>query len=60
MRRYEIPVRVSGMILNGIDNVCDRASEGQAAGLYESDFTAGPLVGIGLKDQRSRLVLVRS
>ena len=35
----------SGMGVDGIGEVGDRASEGQATGVYEAGFTAGSMAG---------------
>ena len=38
------------MGVDGIGEVGDRASEGQAAGVYGAGFTAGSLAGKGARD----------
>ena len=47
-----------------IDEVGNRANEGQAAGVYGTGFTAGGLAGKGARGgtrgQKTRLVLTRS
>ena len=44
------------MDVEGIGEVGDRASEGQAAGLYGAGFTAGSLAGKGARGG-TRLIL---
>ena len=36
--------------MDGIDEVVNRADEGQAAGVYGADFAVGSLTGIGAKN----------
>ena len=53
--------RASGMGVGRVDEVGDRASEGQAAGMYGADFTAGSLAGKEPGARRgTRIVLTRS
>ena len=47
MRLLEEQVACMGM--DGIGEVGDRASEGQAAGVYGAGFTAGSLAGKGAR-----------
>ena len=42
---HEVAGGVGGMGVDGIGEVGDRASEGQAAGVYGAGFTAGSLAG---------------
>ena len=50
------------MGLCGIDEVDERAIEGQATGMYGAGFAAGSLTRIGAKDRSEglKLVLTRS
>ena len=41
--------RANGMGVDGVGEVGDRASEGQAAGVYEAGFTVGFLAGKGAR-----------
>ena len=45
----EVAGGASGMGVDGIGELGDRASEGQAAGVYGAGFTAGSLAGKGAR-----------
>ena len=45
----EVAGGAGGMGVDGIGEVGDRASEGQAAGVYGAGFTAGSLAGKGAR-----------
>ena len=45
----EVAGGAGGMDADGIGEIGDRASEGQAAGVYGAGFTAGSLASIGLR-----------
>ena len=47
MSNYNIAGRARGMVLNGIGEVGDRASEGQAIDVYGAGLAVGSLAGIG-------------
>ena len=53
----EVAERASCMGMDRVGEVVDRTSEGHAAGVYGTDFTARSLERVG---QRPRLVLARS
>ena len=54
----EVAGGAGGMGLDGIGEVGDRASEGQAAGVYGAGLTVGSLAGKGARDMIYSLVLV--
>ena len=45
----EVAGGASGMGMDSIGEVGDRASEGQAAGMYVAGFTAGSLARVGAR-----------
>ena len=47
----EVAGGASGMDVDKIGEICDRASEGQAAGVYGTGFTAGSLAKVGARDR---------
>ena len=60
----EVAGGAGGMGVDGIGEVGERASEGQAAGVYGAGFTVGSLAGKGARGgtrgRGTRLVLTRS
>ena len=56
----EVAEGASGMCVVRIGEIGDRASEGQAARMYKTGFTAESLVGMRRGSLGSRLVLTRS
>ena len=47
----EVAGGASGMEVDKIGEVSDRVSEGQAAGVYGTGFTAGSLAKLGARDR---------